>query len=172
MKAVETDRFRRRGRQWVSLLYKASRNLVAGVLGLMVLLVVVDVTGRNLFDLSFPGTVELNEYFLIIIGFIGIFQTHHENGHVSVDLLYIRLPGRVKRALDFTNNAMILSFCLVFLYAGTERFWAAFQCGETNWFGAYVLPVWGIRLVVPIGCFALCIQSLINIIDPEIQAEG
>ena len=153
------------------MLCRVSRNLIVGILGLMVLLVVVDVAGRNLIGVSCPGTVELNEYLLVIIGFIGIFQAHCENGHVSVDLLYDRFPDRVKRILDLINNLMILGFCLFFFYAGTERFWAAFQCGETNWFGAYVLPVWGVRLAVPIACFALCALSFIKIIDPETQAE-
>lgn len=155
----------------VETLYLASRAVIIGCLAIIVFLVVVDVTGRSLFGSGLPGTVEINEYLLIIIGFLGIFQTDHEKGHVSVDLLFNKLSPATQTVLSRLNHSMIFLFSLLFMGAGAERFWSAFQCGETNWFGSYVMPVWFVRLVVPLGCFALCLQSLINLRYPEVVAE-
>ncbi len=161
----------KKGKHWlqqpVRIVYLMARAVVSTCLGLMVFLVVIDVIGRSISGSGLPGTVEINEYLLIIVGFLGIFQTHHEKGHVCVDLLFDKLPPSVRITLDRINNALIFLFSLLLLYAGTARFWSALQAGETNWFGAYVVPVWFVRIVVPIGCFALCMQSLMNIVRPD-----
>ncbi len=148
-------------------MHSVARNVVGVCLAVMVLLVVMDVAGRSILGAGLPGTVEINEYLLVVIGFIGIFQTYHEKGHISVDLLFTRLPERVRQVLARVDSGLILIFSLMFFYAGAERFWSAFKTGETNWFGAYVMPVWFVRLVIPIGCLALCIQSLMNMWQPE-----
>ena len=73
--------------QVVWLVYTASRKVVVLCLSLMVALVVVDVFGRSLLGSGLPGTVEINEYLLVIMGFLSIAQTHYETGHVEVNLL-------------------------------------------------------------------------------------
>jgi len=148
---------------FVNFLYNVARNVVNACLALTVILVVIDVAWRNIAGGGLQGTVEISEYFLVVIGFFGIFQTHHDNGHITVDLLFERMSRRVKRIVQYVNNLLILTFSLFFMYSGIERFWSAFQAGETNWFGSHVLPVWILRIIVPLGFLFLGIQSLVNI---------
>ncbi|MBW1715671.1 MAG: TRAP transporter small permease [Deltaproteobacteria bacterium] len=152
---------------FLRVLYLIARNVVIACLTAMVFLVVIDVALRTLTGSGVPGTVEVNEYLLTVAGFLGIFQTYSEKGHVSVGILFNKLPLTVKITLDRINHCMIFVFSLLFMYGGAQRFYSAFQEGETNWFGSYLLPVYFVRLVVPLGCFGICLQSIMNICNPE-----
>jgi len=135
---------------------------VAG-LTLMVALVVIDIIGRTFIGSGLPGTVEANEYLLIIVGFVGMVQTYHERAHVSVDILFDKFPNKTKRIIEKTNNSIIMLFSLIFMYAGAARFWSAFKAGDTSWFGAYIFPVWFVRAIVPITFFFLALQCAMRI---------
>lgn len=141
-----------------------SRRTVSLCLFLMVSLVVVDIFGRTVFGNALPGTVEINEYLLIIAGFMGIAQTHSVNGHIFVELLYSRCSPRVQKALQRIDDVILFLFSLVFLWAGFQKAVSAYHSGETNWFGSHVLPVWFFRWIVPISCACLCLQVLANIL--------
>ncbi|WP_155307194.1 TRAP transporter small permease [Desulfosarcina widdelii] len=155
----------------MKIIYSITKSVIVSCLALMVVLVVIDVAGRSMTGSGLPGTVEINEYLLVVVGFMGIFQTHHEKGHVDVNLLFSKFPLKLQVLMDRFNNILIILFSMLFIYAGVERLWGAFQSGETNWFGAYVLPVWFVRIVVPIGFFATGLQSLINLLSPNISSD-
>lgn len=64
----------------------------AGALLLGVMLVtVIDVAGRSLFNAPFGGTVELTEMAMVAIVYLGFGHAQHEDDHVSVDILYVKL---------------------------------------------------------------------------------
>jgi len=69
---------------FLNIMYSVSTKITISCLVVMVALVVFDVCGRSLLGSGMPGTVEINEYLLIILGFVGIIQTHHTRGHVGV----------------------------------------------------------------------------------------
>jgi len=142
-----------------------ARKIVAVSLLAAVVIVVVDVSVRNILGKGIPGSVEINEYLLVIIAFMAIVQTNGLKGHITVDLLYERLPPLGKVMFDRISNILVLLFTVLFLYASWGKAAAEFDAGETSWFGAYVLPVWMFRWVVPISCFLLVVQVCISILD-------
>lgn len=154
--------------RWI---YLGSRSVVILSLFLMIIVVVLSVSSRSLTGSGLPGSVEITEYLLVIVGFIGIFHTYHERGHVSVSLIFDRLPLNIKRCLHRFNNFMILVFSLLFIKAGVDRFCSAYQSGETAWFGQFLVPVYFVRLVVPLAFFALFLQCIMDIWKPDIENE-
>jgi TRAP-type C4-dicarboxylate transport system permease small subunit len=140
-----------------------SRKTVSFCLFGMITLVACDIILRTFSIGNVPGTVEINEYLLIIVGFIGIALTNSLNGHITVDLLYDRLSDSVKRIFTYLNNALIFAFTALFFYASVQKALAAFHAKETNWFGSHVLPVWFFRWIVPFTCILLSVQILINL---------
>lgn len=142
----------------------------------MIFIVVLDIFLRSLFQSGLPGTVEINEYLLIIAGFMGIVQTNSSNGHISVELVFGRFTPRTKSILDQVTNIILLLFFLMFFWAGFEKSASALHSGETNWFGSHVLPVWFFRCVVPISCGLLCLQIIAKILnsikEPPITKEA
>lgn len=79
----------------------------AGMVALMVL-VVTDVTRRYLMNSPLRWSLEINEYLLVFIAFLGISYTLQDHGHVSIDVIYRRYSERMKRICDFIRAVIIL----------------------------------------------------------------
>jgi TRAP-type C4-dicarboxylate transport system permease small subunit len=148
----------------------ARKMVVIGLLA-VILIVVADVMVRNLLGTGIPGSVEINEYLLVIIGFMGIVMTNGLKGHITVDLLYEVLPPLGKVIFDYIGNILVFVLVSLFLYASWAKAAAESASGETSWFGAYVVPVWMFRWIVPISCLLLLIQVGISILD-DIRKPG
>ncbi len=144
-----------------------SYKLVFLFLIVMTVLITIDIILRSFFGLSIDGTTEINEYILVIIGFLGLAQTQANKGHISVDLIFDRLSSSKKYFIHQINNIILILFCILFIYAGTKKAISAFAGCETNWFGVYILPVWYIRWIVVIGFAMLFLQLVKDIFQTK-----
>ena len=70
-------------------------------IGMMVLVVIVNILGRLIFERPLKGTIELVEAMMLILAFFAIPYTANKRGHVSVKLIVARLP---KRAQDIIRS--------------------------------------------------------------------
>jgi TRAP-type C4-dicarboxylate transport system permease small subunit len=156
--AMSNDRNHPIKNKGLALTYSISMKVVSFCLLAMTILVACDIVLRTVFDVGIPGTVETNEYLLVIVGFMGIVETNGRRGHITVDLFYEKVSEGRKRILNIISPILVLLFTLLFLYAGAQRAFFSYQSGETNWFGSHVLPVWFFRWIVPIGCVLLSCQ--------------
>ena len=129
----------------------------------MTFYVTFDIIFRSLSGSAMEGTVEINEYLLVVAGFFGIVHTHKHKGHITVDIFYRSLSPIKQYFHDQINNIILLVFSIFFVYAGIQKAISAYESGECNWFGDYILPVWFIRWVVPISFTFLSFQILISI---------
>jgi TRAP-type transport system small permease protein len=89
------------------------------LIGLMVL-TVVNILGRWLFDTPLPGAVELTEIGMVAIVFMGLAYAQVRGDHIRVDLLYEQLGPRGRRVLGLF--AALVSFATVAVL--TWRLWA------------------------------------------------
>jgi len=80
------------------------------LVGLM-LLTVVNILGRWLFDAPLPGAVELTEIGMVAIVFLGLAYAQVRGDHIRVDLLYEQLGARGRRVLDLF--AALVSFATI-----------------------------------------------------------
>lgn len=138
-------------------------NVVFFCLFFMTFYVTLDIIIRTISGSALEGTVEINEYLLVIVGFLGMVHTNRHRGHITVDLLYNRISPTKQYLLDQINNIILLGFSILFVYAGFQKAMSAYESGESSWFGDYILPVWFIRWIVPIGFTLLSLQLLIGI---------
>ena len=146
----------------LKILNSLSSKMVFVCLLVMTFYVVSDIVIRTFTDSSMQGTVEINEYLLIIIGFLGMVHANNQRGHITVDLLYKRLSSFQRYCVDQINNIILLLFSALFLYAGFQKAILAYETGESNWFGNYVLPVWFFRWIIPISFAILALQLIAN----------
>ena len=145
--------------------------LVAGIariivtinLAVVIILIMVDVFLRNIFNSGVSGAVEISEYVLIIIAFLGIVQTNAGKGHLTVDLVVQGCSKKVKRVFAVINSILIGSFFGFFFWAGLNRAISETSNVETGWFGSSVFMVWPIRYIVPISCAFIVIQVIFQI---------
>ena len=96
------------------------RALVAGamiLLALMTFLIVLQVVSRNLFNMGLPWADELARFTGIASVFFAVPWLQHQGRHIAVDLLATRIRGRIGQAIGMLNEAVVLGFCLLFLYS-------------------------------------------------------
>lgn len=88
------------------------------LVGLMVL-TVLNILGRWLFNTPVAGTVELTEIGMVAIVFMGLAYAEVRGDHIRVDLLYEQLGARGRRALSLF--AVLVSVATVAVL--TWRLW-------------------------------------------------
>lgn len=91
------------------------------VLPIMMLLTVGDVFGRYTLNRPIPGTLELVQFMLLIVVFLGLAYTASDKGHVSIDFVTQRLPPRTQ---DFIASIVYLVSTAIFIimtWAGIVR---------------------------------------------------
>ena len=81
---------------------------VSWVTLLLVMVVFVDVVMRYAFKTSFVFTQELEWHLFAFIFLIGAGYTLLHDGHVRVDILYTRLPPRVRVWIDILGGLLFL----------------------------------------------------------------
>lgn len=101
-------------------------------------LVVVQVVGRNLFDLGMPWADELARFCGVALVFLAVPILALRGQHVAVDMVPAMLPPAGRRLLLILSELMVLAFAafsLWALYAFLSRAWkfATPTLGIPNW---------------------------------------
>ena len=135
------------------LLMQASGVAAALVIGVVVLLVTVDVVGRNIGLGGLPWAVEVSEYSLPLATFLAAPWLLYRNEHVRIDILLTMLPRGAARQIDRAADALGLAVCLVFVWYGIRVIADSMRLGSMI-IKTLVIPEWWTFVPVPI-CFAL-----------------
>ena len=103
--------------------------------------------------------IEVTEYSLLYITFLGTTWLLKEEGHVRMDLIISGFSPKVQAIINTTTSMLCAVICFVVTWYGVKITWDHYQ---TN----YVLPTiirpqsYLIVGIIPIGCFMLFIQFL------------
>jgi TRAP-type C4-dicarboxylate transport system permease small subunit len=116
----------------------ACRFLAILLLGLMSILVVAQVIGRNFFDVGMPWADELSRFCGVALVFLGAPMLALRGQQVAVDMVPTLLPAAGRRLFIIVAEVMVLLFSAVIiwsLYAFLSRAWkfATPTLGIPNW---------------------------------------
>lgn len=142
-------------------------NLLLGIAGsslfLMMVLVVVDVAMRYIFNrpLAFVNEV-VSLYLLAIIFFFALSATSRSRGHISVDVLKNRLDATGRRVTEAFGALVGLVFFGCIGWLGWLRMIDSYA-GDDRLLGVIAWPVWTADAVVPLGCTVLCIRQFVTV---------
>ena len=90
--------------------------LAAVIMAILALLTFADVGARYLFNRPFNFSVEITELSMGLIVYLGIGLTTHENGHVRVDMVTLRLGERVRAMVEALTSLIALGFLAVMIW--------------------------------------------------------
>ncbi|SHM37434.1 TRAP-type C4-dicarboxylate transport system, small permease component [Caldanaerovirga acetigignens] len=139
-------------------------NTILNYIGIAVMLfvmmiTVIDISGRYFFNRPLAGTMELTELSLVIIVYLTLGYAEHFHEHVVIDTIYNLMPRNIQKFMYILGSlislvtAVLLSYYL-YLYAGKVVA------------GGYKTGVLGIRYYPVIyiasagaACYALAIIS-------------
>jgi len=152
----------------LSLVYRRIGNLGMIVILAMVLLVMVDVILRRVFNSPLAFSKELIEIMLVVVVFCSLAYTTFQGRHVSVDVLVSRFPPKaqaiINPATDFLSAVM---FALIG-WRSIDQAMHIWNIGSET--GILRIPYYPFLFVVAFGSISACIALLIGLIHLMIGA--
>ncbi len=133
--------------------------MAAALLVFVAIAISVDVLVRKFLGISFAGLLELTEFSLLWITFLGTAWLLQRDGHVSIDLVISRLNPRPRALVNLITSSTCTILFGVITWYGVKVTWQDFVTGflmET----VLTPPKWIIETIIPIGSFLLFIQLL------------
>ena len=129
------------------------------ILCLVMLSIGLEVVLRYFFDRPQVWVIELSEYALLYITFLGAAWVLKADGHVKVDLFTALLNSRVRAICSLAGFIVCVMVSLVLVVYGARVTWGHFSEGIYNP-TILEVPKSAILLVIPLGGVTLLIQSL------------
>jgi TRAP-type C4-dicarboxylate transport system permease small subunit len=142
--------------------------LISGlaVFSLMVL-AVVSVGGRNLFNAPLPGYVDWIEQAMPLIAFMGIAYVQRDGGHIRMDILIGQLRGRVLWLAELVSVLLILVLMMALVWGSWAHFDRSFDFGAPMWSRDssidIAIPLWPSKLIVPVSFSVLCLRLMLQV---------
>lgn len=134
----------------------------AGFLAVMMLLTVVDVVGRRLFNHPQRGTLELSELMLIRSISLSIAHAELQRMHIKIDLVVERFRPRLQHVTD----GIMYVFCLVTSVLLTWQLCvdalAQWHSGLTT--GTLDLPIFYFIFIAALGFALFSLAILVNLL--------
>jgi len=142
--------------------------LISGiaVFSLMVL-AVVSVGGRNLFNAPLPGYVDWIEQVMPLLAFLGIAYVQRDGGHIRMDILIGQLRGRALWMAELISVVLVLLLMMALVWGSWAHFQRSFDFAAPLWSRDSTidigLPIWPTKLLVPVSFSVLCLRLVLQI---------
>ena len=129
------------------------------IIAFMALSVALAVTIRFFLRYSNLWIIEICEYSLLLITFLGGAWVLQREGHVKIDVVVNSLSPRGQALLNFITSVLGATVCLAFAWYSAQATWVNFAEGII--FDKIISPPRGpFMLCLPIGGFLLFVQFL------------
>jgi len=103
--------------------------LAGGLLLFIMFSVIVDVILRYIFGMSLTWVIEISEYSLFGIAFLGTTWCLRTKGHVRIDFIFNMLRQRVQIFLNLITSALSAIACFVYAFYAGQVAWMSIQRG-------------------------------------------
>lgn len=121
--------------------------------------VVVEVVRRYVFNAptvyALPVTIFICAATYLLSGAYALL----DDAHVRIDVFYSRWSPRVRGIMDLITAPVFFIGVGVMFWVGSEWTIKAIVLG-TGWSGAWLVPIWPVRLFIPVASALLIIQGV------------
>ena len=135
--------------------------IAAGAMAVIILATVVE-TGGRLSNWVF-GAIDVSQVLLAAMVFLMLGYTQAVKQHISIDLIYSRLPHRVKLIVDMVMSCVALCISVLITWKAVPYFLKSMAVG--GWTQSLHIPLWPFQSLIVVGGVMLCLQFVIDIID-------
>jgi TRAP-type C4-dicarboxylate transport system permease small subunit len=133
------------------------------ILVVMLLMGTVDVLGRYLFNHPLTGTYETFGFLLPALVLFGLSYAQSERAHVRIELVFERLPRRVKAVASIFTSLIALGLTCLIFWGGLKLSIHNRELGKL--IDTIHFPIYITQFVIPIGALALGFVLLVQIIE-------
>ena len=127
----------------------------------LMLLAVVQVLGRKVFNMPVRGYVDWVEFTMAIFAFISIAYTQRLGGHIRMEFFIGRFKGRLLWVLEVIGTLLALFIISVLMWYAYTHFLRAWNIGDSSM--DIELPIWPSKLLVALAFVSLNIRLLIQL---------
>lgn len=151
---------------WMGIIDKVSDLCLAGsmyVLYPAILIVIcVDVIGRNFFNTPLSWAIEGSGLFLIGGIFLAVSRVELDNGHILLDILYANYKPRLKAFCDMLTRAFAFLWMVAATIRSSFEIPTAYMLNESG--ADFRYPFWPMRVIMTFGFFVLALALLCNVV--------
>lgn len=137
-------------------------NLLAA-LSIFVLMIVgmIQILGRTIFDFPIDGYIDWIEFFAILYAVAGISYCQSQGGHIRMEIVLGTMRGR--RLWFFEALAVVVGLVIIGLlvYSTWQNFERAWRIGDSSM--DIKLPLWPSKLIVPVALATLWLRLLLQL---------
>jgi len=135
----------------------------AVAVGAMMVITVADVIARRGFHEHVKGSYEYVALLFVYLIFFGLAYAQRQDGHISIGILYDRLPLKFRRMIEgVTLTISFILFSLLTWYTAKSA-WVNFLLGDTM-LGAIQVKTWPSRVGVPVGCGMFALRVFVQLV--------
>ena len=149
------------------LIHAVSKMLLAvsaAALTIMMFLTAVDVVMRYVLRLPIPGAFELAEYMMAFIIPFAIAYCALQNGHVSVELLFKKVPKFLQSSIRFVTSFLTLIFAAIMTWQNFLHIGETYRDHLAS--SVLLIPVYPFIIPVAIGLGVYALAVLLQIFQP------
>jgi C4-dicarboxylate transporter DctQ subunit len=117
----------------------------------------VDVIGRYIFNSPIPWMLEVTEYIMLYIPFLGAAFVMKDDAHIKVDVITLRFAPRNRDLLASVTSAIGGIVMGIYTWVGFQVALDFFQRRVAS-LEYLKMPVYLILMIIPIGSFFFTIQ--------------
>jgi TRAP-type C4-dicarboxylate transport system permease small subunit len=135
--------------QWNGRVTTWLARISAFILAVLAVLTFLDVVGRYFFNSPFTFTVEFTELAMGLIVYLAVGLTTHNNEHISVDVVTLRLRERMRALLEFITGILALGFLVLMIWRVWLQADLLLTKGDTTPVKGW--PIWPVAFVMAAG---------------------
>ena len=124
----------------------------------LMLLAVIQVVGRKVFNAPIFGYIDWVEQIMVLFAFIGVAYCQREGGHVRMELVITNFRHRLLWLVEVIGIVIGLFIIGILIFTSFDHFLRAYEIGDSTINAE--LPVWPAKLVIPIAFASLTSLSL------------
>jgi len=131
--------------------------IVNVLMSLLIVIVIVDVIMTYFFNAPLQWALEVSEYALAFIAFLGAGWLMREEGHLRFEMVLEKLPQKVRSILEIFISIVCLLVSLVIVWSGIEVVISLYEKGAL-FESVLQWPRWPLIASIPVGFALLAIQ--------------
>lgn len=136
----------------------------------LILVSIIDVTGRRFLQFSSTPLQELAWHFFFVTVMFAIGYVYIKDRHVRVDIVRERLSNSQKAGLErFLLIVLFLPLCLVLFWFGARMTWLSFVQDEGSRAALGLSARWVVKSALPIGALLLFLAGCYRLAYPAVD---
>lgn len=144
--------------------------VAAVFLALIAVVTFADVFARYVFFKPFSFTVELTEFSMALIVFLAVGLVTHDDAHINVDVVTLRLPQKARAILSMVVNAVALVYLAIMIWRlWIQAFYLLSKDDRTQIWG---FPYGPLAIVMAAGSLFLLTGTAFYLIDAFRRVRG